>query len=871
MINEIIKRDGTQQPFSAEKVNGWGEWASESLGKQVDWPSVVMAAVSTLPEVCTSADLQNALIKECLDRDTWSYNRMAGRLYAALTRKEIHPNGEIPTVRSLHRLLQFVNFMCPLDYSDEEYAQVEKFIKHKRDFNYAHFQHHHIRFKYSLRDRLGGKEYETPQFTFMRMAMALAEDQPRHRRMNDVKEFYDHFSKNIINAPTPNYVNLGTHHNGFASCCLYTTYDTADSLAVGDHIAYMMTVQSAGIGNNLQIRSKGDPIRGGLIVHQGKLPYLKAMDGAVHANMQNGRAGACNSYYSVYDPEVETLQALKNPMTPTDKQIRGMDYTMIFNRFLARKAAKKEDIFLFNVHTAPDLYAALYSGDEKLFASLYEKYENDPSMKKEMIPARKLVLTNRNEAFETGRSYFMNADEVNYHTPSKDPVVSSNLCVEICEPTEGYMSMKDLYTSDSVGYIEFIDHEGRCHSMKAPHEIELVNKRKYKYIAAQDLQVGDVFTDKSDETGASLITVKEIIAVKREPEVALCSLGAIVITNIHSDEEYEKAAYYTLLMIDKCIHKSEYVLPHVGYTAKNRMSAGVGIMDLAHHLARRGLKYSSQEGKEEVHRVAERHSYFLIKASLKLGKELGNAPWMHRTKWSEGWLPIDTYNRNVDKIVNIDLTYDWEALRAQIIENKGIRNSFLVAYMPGESSSKASGVVNSIYPVRDRTMIKTDNDITTYWAAPESDKLGDKYEPAWDIPINDMTDNYAVIQKFTDQSISADWYRRLEGSEKVTTDEMLSTFLYAVSRGLKTQYYMNVKTAKKVTLKKPSDVFSNAGWHYDVVAQAGGVIHDAQAMYPVAVDGVTVTGDVVVEGEVSYVYEENTSDSAGCGSGGCTL
>ena len=309
-------------------------------------------------------------------------------------------------------------------------------------------------------------------------------------------------------------------------------------------------------------------------------------------------------------------------------------------------------------------------------------------------------------------------------------------CLEIDLPTEGYESMQDLYSSEDHG----------------------------------------------------------------RGEIGLCSLAATVISNIDSDEEYEDVMYYSLLMIDKCIHQSDYVFPHLALTAKSRLSAGVGIMGYAHYLAKKGLKYSSQEAKEESHRVAERHMYMAIKASLKLGQELGNAPWMHKTLWPEGWMPIDTYNRNVDTVVAPVYQYDWEDLRNKVKNNGGIRNSVLVAYMPGESSSKASGTTNSIYPVRDLTLVKTDNNATIYWAAPEGDDEAVTYEFAWDVPTKDLIDHYAVFQKFTDQGISGDFYRRLVGNASVTTTELLNEYFYYVKMGMKSRYYQNTLTSKGVEL-----------------------------------------------------------------------
>lgn len=815
MLKYVIKRNGTREEAQPAKLNGWSEWSAAQFGAYVDWSDIAMCAAKELPEVCNTRDLMNALIKECLGRNSYYHNRMAGRLYAATIHKDLYSvtlhkdkesKGSMPTVKEVHQNLINVGYMRQLDYTDEDYAAINAMIKHRRDFTYAHYQLHHIRFKYALRNRVSGAEMESPQFVFMRMAMALAETQPPERRLIDVEHMYDLFSRNVINAPTPNYVNLGTHLNGYASCCLYTTHDTAHSLAVGDHIGYMMTVQSAGIGNNLQTRSIGNPVRGGLIKHQGKLPYYRSMQTAVSANVQNGRAGACTTYYSAFDPEVQTIVRLKNQRTPAAKQIRGMDYNQMSNLFFVEKVANEEQVFLFNIQTAPDLHAAFFSGDLNKFRDLYEKYEQDESFVKIYVPARDVLLTEEVEAYETGRAYISFMDEINRHTPYLDTIYSSNLCAEVVEPTYGYNDMHQLYHAGPSAVTKITCNGNMIGEFFSVDPVE-VEGVPYK-IAASELKPGMMFKVNTDKGNGEFeyrsYHIDSVDKQEQEPEVALCSLGAIVITNVKSDEEYELAMYYTLFMVDKCIHMSDYTLPHVGYTAKNRMAAAVGIMDLAHHMARKKLKYSSQAGKEEIHRVAERHMYFAIRGSLRLARELGNCPWSHRTKWSRGWLPIDSYNKNIDKIVQVPYQYDWETLRGEVVEQGGIRNSALVAFMPGESSSKASGTANSVYPIRELNMMKTDNNLTTYWAAPHSDKLGRHYELAWDIPTPDMIDCYGIIQKFTDQTISADTWRRIEGSEKITTSEMIQNFKRMALVGMKSRYYTNVHTAG-ATIEEDAD------------------------------------------------------------------
>ena len=134
MIETIIKRDGRKEVFNASKLNKWAEWASSNLGDNVDWPSVAMQAVSTIGKECTSQQLQERLIRVCLDNDSWSYYKMAGRLLAALLNKTIFPDGR-PTIKELQSSLVTKGLMVDLGYSDEEYTKLETVINHEKDFD----------------------------------------------------------------------------------------------------------------------------------------------------------------------------------------------------------------------------------------------------------------------------------------------------------------------------------------------------------------------------------------------------------------------------------------------------------------------------------------------------------------------------------------------------------------------------------------------------------------------------------------------------------------------------------------------------------------------------------------------------------------
>jgi ribonucleoside-diphosphate reductase alpha chain len=283
-------------------------------------------------------------------------------------------------------------------------------------------------------------------------------------------------------------------------------------------------------------------------------------------------------------------------------------------------------------------------------------------------------------------------------------------------------------------------------------------------------------------------------------EIGLCSLAAVA-ANV-PDEEYEKIAYYTLLSIDNVIEIMDYPFPQLKTTAQARRSVGVGITNLAYEMATKGLKYTSIEGKRHIHKLAERHSYWLHKASLRLAKERGNAPWISKTKYVDGWLPIDTANKEIDSIVGQPLMYDWETLRAEIKEQGGIRNSVLEAVMPCESSSIASYHANGPYPIRDLKVIKTSGTNKNLFLAPEMETLKGAYQLAWDIPTKDLIEVYSVIQKFTGQAISADFYIRYDSENRqVGVKQMLQDFLYMRKMGLKSRYYINSRTRAELEVQ----------------------------------------------------------------------
>lgn len=742
MLKILIKRDGSEEPVISSKLNRWNEWGSEHLNNRVEYSTAALHAIRKMPEKATTRELMLALINELLDIETWPAYLMAGRLFATVIRKDIYGSMQCPTIQQQHKNLVALGLMKDMGYSDSEYVAIEKLIDHNKDFFYPEFALKQIRDKYAIRNHATGDIYETPQFTYMRMAMELSSKEKEGFRITRVKEFYDALSDKGLSAPTPNYLYLGTKHDGLASCCIFTSADDSESLAIGDHIAYKMTVNSAGLGSFISTRNAGDPIDKGRVEHAGIFKYLKANAAATVANKQAARAGAGTTSFMAFHPQATEIVQYRNPLLPIDKQLRDLHFSMLSNQWFASKVSKGEDIFTFTEWSAPDLFDAFFSPDIKEFVRLYRKYEADDSFKKTYISARKLVMYSFGEAFDTGTAYLTQIDEANRHTPFKitknHRIHSANLCQEVFEIQAPYYSMLDLYSKEDHG----------------------------------------------------------------RGEIAMCSLAAIPIDNVITEEDYAQKTYLALKMIDYTIENSTYPFPHVEFTAKQRMNAGVGIMGFATHMARKGLSIMTDEGMQEAHAVFERHMWHLIQASIKISKERGLAPWIHKTKWPEGWTPLSTYNRNIDTIQEFKNNYDWDAVSKQLIENGGLAHSVLCNMMPGESSSKALGSSNSIYFVRKNVITKTDGESNILrWAAVDGDLLGDAYEKCWDIPTKRMIQFYGVCQKWVDQGISADLYRKFApGEVTVSEQEVVETFLWIVQYGLKSRYYTNTLRPKVKSL-----------------------------------------------------------------------
>ena len=282
-------------------------------------------------------------------------------------------------------------------------------------------------------------------------------------------------------------------------------------------------------------------------------------------------------------------------------------------------------------------------------------------------------------------------------------------------------------------------------------------------------------------------------------EIALCILSAINVGKIRKLTELEGLCDLAVRGLEELIDYQNYPVAAAQRSTIARRSLGIGYIGLAHYLAKNGEHYADKGAHKLVHDLTEAFQYNLLKASNDLAKERGACDAFQQTKYSDGILPIDTYKKEVDEIVENTLAYDWDSLRDDIKEF-GLRHSTLSAQMPSESSSIVSNATNGIEPPRDYLSIKKSKKGPLKQIVPQYNTYRNNYTLLWDMASNEgYIKIVAVMQKFFDQAISGNWSYNPENypDNKVPVSVMAGDLLATYKYGWKTSYYQNTYDIKK--------------------------------------------------------------------------
>ncbi len=440
----VKKRDGETEEYSVEKIHRVVEWAIKDLNG-VSLSDIEMNANLSLHDGITTGDIHQILIKSANDlmsEKSPNYQYVASRLLNMSLRKQLWEKYDSPP--SLYDHIE--NNVAEGVYDEalwnkwttEDLQEIESFIDHERDYLFTYAGLQQLIDKYLVKNRATGQLYETPQFAYIGICLALFDT------VAEVKEAYECFSTHKVNLPTPIMAGVRTKIKQFASCVLVDVEDDLASIFSSVHAVGKYTARRAGIGLNIgRVRPINSSIRGGEVIHTGLIPYLKIFESSVKATSQNGiRGGSATVHVPFWHYEIEDIVVLKNNAGTDDNRVRKLDYSVQFCELFYKRLINGEDITLFSPAEVPDLYENF--GNNEVFNELYEKYEKAWSLKfRKKIPARKLAEVFTKERLETGRIYVMNVDNANENGSWNVPVHMSNLCQEIIHPTKPITSIDD--------------------------------------------------------------------------------------------------------------------------------------------------------------------------------------------------------------------------------------------------------------------------------------------------------------------------------------------------------------------------------------------------------------------------------------------
>lgn len=607
-------------------------------------------------------------------------------------------------------------------YSDEELDEIDRAIHHARDLTYTYAAIMWWMEKYLVQDRATEKHFETPQFAIAIMALALYSDSDKSVRLKLVKDLYFHVSTLTISQPTPIRAGLRTPLRQFASCTLAEMDDTLDSIGHTNLAMMKYGAARAGLGLSVgRIRPQNSTVASGEVVSTGVIPFLKMFESTIKSTSQHGvRSASATVFFQFWHLEVESLIIAKSPLRGShDRKVFKLDYCIVVNRMLYRRAIAGQTITLFNPHEVPALYEAWGT---PAFDELYVECEARTDLTTKVIPAKDLVNLALDVTLETGRLYYMQIENCNTHSSFIPPVRMSNLCMEVTHPTKP---------------IQHIDGDGW---------------------------------------------------------IGLCILSAQNCTEINH-HNIAAVAYATVSYLDTLIDYQDYPVKAAEQFCKYWRSLGVGLTNLAAWLAREGLNYDHPDAPNRVADLMEMVQWHLLDASCTLAQERGPAPGFKDTKYAQGFLPIDHYQKELDAVVTTPLKMDWEALRARIKEH-GLRNCTLSAQMPCESSSIVQNSTNGIDPVRSEVSVKKSKAGPVRVLVPQvktHDGTDGVYQHAFGMKDNiGYLSISAAIQKFMDMSISTNQYfqysRYPDG--KLPLQIILREQLFFFRIGGKTLYYI---------------------------------------------------------------------------------
>lgn len=759
----VVKRDGTREPFDANKINLALVKASEGLPDQIS--KVVQVATElqlTLFDGITSDQLDEAVIHTALQnvKDDPDFDTIAARLLLKTIYKNILGNyDDDKELKKLHeqKFPEYLKQGVKDGLLDERMSsktfdikKLAKALDPSRDHLSKYLGVITNKNRYALRKQ-SGAPIEVPQFTHMRIAMGLSfnEANPTDAAI----DFYRHMSNLDYVPGGSTRVNAGGSFPQLSNCFLLEVQDDMESIAKGVRDTMWIAKGTGGIGISLnKLRAAGSPVKTTNTESTGPIPFMKMIDTALFAVSRKGKkAGAAALYMENWHLNFPEFLDLKQNSGDPYMRTRLANTAVFMSDEFMKRVQKDQDWYLFDpaeVADLPELYGADFSKRYAEYAKMAEKGELREFKK---IPARQQFRQILTVLQATSHPWLTWKDTINVRALNNNTstIHLSNLCTEITLPQDE----KNTAVCNLVS----------------------INLSAH---------LGDDKTWDWDRLAASTRSA--------------------------------------IRQLDNLCDITNTPIPEAMNSNLQNRALGLGLMGFTDVTEKLGYSYESEQAYDLMDQLAEFISYHAIDESADLAQKLGSYPTFKGSGWSKGQLPIDTLDElALDRKVKVDINrktrLDWENLRKKV--KKGMRNATLMAIAPTANIAHIAGTTPGIDPqfaqifsrstlngkflevntnlvrdlkelgiwddVRDELLAKQ-GDVQTIDAIPKH--VRDVYKTSFQLSPYAFIEVAARAQKWVDQAISRNMYL-----ETRNIDDYVDIYSTAWKKGLKTTYYLHVK------------------------------------------------------------------------------
>ena len=617
------------------------------------------------------------------------------------------------------------------NYSEEEINEAATFIDPERNklLNYSGLD---LLLKRYVIKNYSGKVIERVQEMFLGIALHLAMPEKEDRLMW-VRRIYDLLSKLEVTMATPTLSNSRKPSHQLSSCFIDTVPDSLDGIYRSLDNFSQVSKFGGGMGMYFgKVRATGGNIRGFKGVAGGVIRWMRLVnDTAVAVDQLGMRQGAVAVYLDVWHKDLpEFLQLRTNN---GDDRMKAHDifpaicYPDLFWKMAEEDINQSWSLFCPNEimrikgYCLEDCY-----GEE--WERKYLDCVNDQRLSRRVISIKDIIRLVLRSAVETGTPFTFNRDTVNRANPNahKGMIYCSNLCTEIAQNM-------------------------------AP--IETVSKE----VETKD---GDTI----------------VVTTTRPGEFVVCNLASLSLGRLplEDEEQMQEKVATVVRALDNVINLNFYPVPYAQITNQRYRSIGLGISGYHHALAKRRIKWESEEHLEFMDKVFETINRAAILASSNLAKEKGSYQFFEGSDWQTGAY-FD--KRGYDSA-------EWQDVR-KTVALQGMRNAYLLAVAPTSSTSIIAGTTAGLDPIMKRFFLEEKKGSMLPRVAPElSDETYWMYKSAYLINQKWSVLASGVRQRHIDQAQSMNLYI----TNDFTMRQILDLYLLAWKEGVKTIYYVRSKS-----------------------------------------------------------------------------